>query len=140
MLPANPGEWPSDYPTPDGRTGGFPDPALRGPAIIQIGTEGGFLPAPALIKNRPVGYDYNRRSITVLNVLEKALFLGPAERADIIVDFTKFAGKTLIFYNDSPAPVPAGDPRLDYFTGTETRHQLVELQTQSQVMVQTLEP
>ena len=116
MLPASPGEWPLDYPMPDGRTGGFPDPALRGPAIIQIGTEGGYLPAPTLIKNRPVGYDYNRRSITVLNVLEQALFLAPAERADIIVDFTKFAGKTLIFYNDSPAPVPAGDPRLDYFT------------------------
>ena len=99
------------------RAGGFPDPALRGPAIIQIGTEGGFLPAPALITNRPVGFDYNRRSITVLNVLEKALILGPAERADLLVDFTNFAGKTLILYNDSPAPVPAFDPRIDYFTG-----------------------
>ena len=116
MLPANPGTWPADYPTADGRAGGFPDPAKRGPAIIQIGTEGGFLPAPALITNRPVGYDYNRRSITVLNVLEKACNLGPAERADILVDFTNFAGKTLILYNDSPAPVPAFDPRIDYFT------------------------
>ena len=89
----------------------------RGPAIIQIGTEGGFLPAPALITNRPVGYDYNRRSITVLNVLEKACFLGPAERADVLIDFTNFAGKTLILYNDAPAPVPAFDPRIDYFTG-----------------------
>ncbi len=116
MLPANPGTWPADYPTADGRAGGFPDPATRGPAFIQIGTEGGFLPAPALITNRPVGYDYNRRSITVLNVLEKALNLGPAERADVLVDFTNFAGKTLILYNDSPAPVPAFDPRIDYFT------------------------
>jgi FtsP/CotA-like multicopper oxidase with cupredoxin domain len=118
MLPANPGTWPADYPiTADGRAGGFPDPAKRGPAIIQIGTEGGFLPAPALITNRPIGYDYNRRSITVLNVLEKACNLGPAERADILVDFTNFAGKTLIMYNDAPAPVPAFDPRIDYFTG-----------------------
>jgi FtsP/CotA-like multicopper oxidase with cupredoxin domain len=117
MLPANVGNWPSDYPTADGRAGGFPDPALRGPAIIQIGTEGGFLPEPAVINNRPVGYDYNRRSITVLNVLEQALFLAPAERADVLIDFTNFAGKTLILYNDSPAPVPAGDPRLDCFTG-----------------------
>jgi FtsP/CotA-like multicopper oxidase with cupredoxin domain len=116
MLPANAGAWPADYPTADSRAGGFPDPALRGPAIIQIGTEGGFLPAPALVTNRPVGYDYNRRSITVLNVLEKAVFMGPAERADIIVDFTNFAGKTLILYNDAPAPVPAFDPRIDYFT------------------------
>src|SRR5512135_1139746 len=117
MLPANPGTWPADYPTADGRAGGFPDPATRGPAIIQIGTEGGFLPAPALITNRPVGYDYNRRSITVLNVLEKACNLGPAERADVLIDFTNFAGKTLIVYNDAPAPVPAFDPRIDYFTG-----------------------
>jgi FtsP/CotA-like multicopper oxidase with cupredoxin domain len=117
MLPANPGTWPADYPTADGRAGGFPNPALRGPAMIQIGTEGGFLPQPALITNRPVGYDYNRRSITVLNVLEKACFLGPAERADVLIDFTNFAGKTLILYNDAPAPVPAFDPRIDYFTG-----------------------
>lgn len=101
----------------DGRTGGVPDPLTRGPAMIQIGTEGGFLPAPAVIKNQPVNYDYNRRSITVLNVLQKALFLGPAERADIIVDFTNFAGKTLILYNDGPAPVPGFDSRLDYYTG-----------------------
>src|SRR5512135_478156 len=117
MLPANPGTWPADYPTADGRAGGFPDPATRGPAIIQIGTEGGFLPAPALITNRPVGYDYNRRSITVLNVLEKACYLGPAERADVLIDFTNFAGKTLILYNDAPAPMPGFDPRIDYFTG-----------------------
>jgi FtsP/CotA-like multicopper oxidase with cupredoxin domain len=117
MLPANAGTWPADYPTPDSRAGGFPDPAIRGPAIIQIGTEGGFLPAPALITNRPVGYDYNRRSVTVLNVLEKACYLGPAERADVLVDFTNFAGKTLILYNDAPAPMPASDPRTDYFTG-----------------------
>ena len=103
--------------TLDDRVGGVPDPTTRGPAMIQIGTEGGFLPAPALIRNQPVNYDYNRRSITVLNVLEHALFLGPAERADVVVDFSNFAGKTLILYNDSPAPVPAGDPRNDYYTG-----------------------
>jgi FtsP/CotA-like multicopper oxidase with cupredoxin domain len=124
MLPADSaGNWPEDvagldshYPIPDGRAGGFPDPALRGPAIIQIGTEGGFLSAPTVIANRPVGYDYNRRSVTVLNVLEHALFMAPAERADVIIDFTNFAGKTLILYNDSPAPVPGFDPRIDYFT------------------------
>ena len=43
--------------------------------------------------------------------------MGPAERADAIIDFSQYAGKTLILYNDSPAPVPAGDPRLDYYTG-----------------------
>ena len=92
----------------DDRDGGVPDPDTRGPAMIQIGTEGGFLPAPVVIKNQPVNYVYNRRDIVVGNVNEKALFLGPAERADVIVDFSPFAGKTLILYNDSPAPVPGG--------------------------------
>ena len=101
----------------DDRTGGVPDPTKRGPAMIQIGTEGGLLPAPAVIPNQPVNYTYNRKDIVVLNVQEQTLFLGPAERADVIVDFAKFAGKTLILYNDGPAPIPAADPRLDYFTG-----------------------
>jgi FtsP/CotA-like multicopper oxidase with cupredoxin domain len=102
----------------DDRAGGVPDPRRRGPAMIQIGTEGGLLPEPALIRNQPVNYVYNRRDITVGNIAQKALFLGPAERADVIVDFSKFAGSTLILYNDSPAPVPAADPRLDYYTGS----------------------
>ncbi len=108
----------SSVPNPfDDRVGGVPDPATRGPAMIQIGTEGGFLPSPAVVRNQPVNYVMNKRDITVGNVKEHALFLGPAERADVIVDFTPFAGMTLILYNDSPAPVPAADPRLDYFTG-----------------------
>jgi FtsP/CotA-like multicopper oxidase with cupredoxin domain len=101
----------------DGRAGGVPDPSLRGPAMIQIGTEGGLLTAPALLANTPVGYEQNKRNIVVLNVSQKTLFLAPAERADVIVDFTNFAGKTVILYNDSPAPVPAGDPRYDFYTG-----------------------
>lgn len=116
MVPSIPGTWPAGWGMPDGRDGGWPDPTKRGPAMIQIGSEGGLLPAPAIIPNRPIDYTYNRRNIVVLSVQEKALFLGCAERADVVVDFTKFAGKTIILYNDSPAPVPAGDPRLDYFT------------------------
>ncbi len=103
--------------TMDDRNGGVPDPTKRGPAFVMIGTEGGISPNPTVIPNTPVNFDYNRRSITVLNVLQKGLMLGPAERADVLVDFSKFAGKTLIMYNDSPAPVPAADPRNDYFTG-----------------------
>ena len=108
--------WPSTWPT-DARDGGVPDPALRGPNVIQIGTEGGLLAAPALIPSQPVNYNYNRRDIVVLNVSDKALFVGPAERADFILDFSAFAGKTVILYNDAPAPVPAFDPRYDYYTG-----------------------
>ena len=108
--------WPAAWPT-DGRAGGVPDPTTAGPAIVQIGTEGGLLPAPVVIPSTPVGYNYNRRDIVVLNVEDKGLFMGPAERADIVVDFTAYAGKTLILYNDAPAPVPGLDPRLDYYTG-----------------------
>jgi FtsP/CotA-like multicopper oxidase with cupredoxin domain len=108
--------WPVWWPT-DGRDGGVPDPATAGPSWVQIGTEAGLIPNPAVIPATPVGYEYSRRSVTVLNVSSKGLMLGPAERADVLVDFTPFAGKTLILYNDSPAPVPAGDPRYDYYTG-----------------------
>jgi FtsP/CotA-like multicopper oxidase with cupredoxin domain len=109
--------YPDYWPT-DGRSGGAPDPATVGPPIIQIGTEGGFLPAPVVIPSTPINYNYNRRDIVVLNISSHGLMLGPAERADIIVDFSGVpAGSKLILYNDAPAPVPAFDPRYDYFTG-----------------------
>jgi FtsP/CotA-like multicopper oxidase with cupredoxin domain len=101
----------------DGRTGGAPDPRLAGPPWIQIGTEGGLLPTPVVIPATPVNYEQNTRSVTVTNVAVHGLWLGPAERADVIVDFSKFAGRTLILYNDAPTPAPAFDSRLDYFTG-----------------------
>lgn len=83
---------------------GFPDsteanPSAPGPAFIQIGTEGGFLPSPVMVngKNQPT------------------LFLAPAERADLIVDFRNVsAGSTLILYSDAPAPFPMGDDANDY--------------------------
>ena len=109
--------WPTTWPT-DGRDGGVPDPTTAGPPIIQIGTEGGLLPAPVVIPSTPVGFEYNRRSITVLNVGIHGLLMGPAERADIVVDFSGVpTGSVLMLYNDAPAPVPAGDPRIDYYTG-----------------------
>ena len=102
----------------DGRDGGVPDPATAGPAWVQIGTEGGVLPLPVVIPPTPVGYNYNRRDIVVTNVQEHALFLGPAERADVIVDLSQIpVGSSLLLYNDSPAPVPGYDVRLDYYTG-----------------------
>ena len=101
----------------DGRVGGIPDPTNRGPAFIQIGTEGGLLPLPVVLSNTPVGFEENKKNIVVLNVKEKTLFLAPAERADVIVDFSQFAGQTVILYNDSGAPVPAADGRCDLYTG-----------------------
>ncbi len=119
MLPAGPNPaFPADWPT-DGRDGGVPDPASVGPNMIQIANEGGFLRSPVVIPNRPIGYDYNRRNIVVLNSIYRSLFLAPAERADVIVDFSAVPpGSTLILYNDAPAPNPAFDPRYDFFTGS----------------------
>ncbi len=51
----------------------------------QIGSDGGFLASPA--------------------TLEKIL-LGPAERADILVDFSSLAGKTVTLSNSAAAPFP----------------------------------
>jgi FtsP/CotA-like multicopper oxidase with cupredoxin domain len=125
MVPAGPNpSFPSGpfpdvavWPT-DGRDGGVPDPATMGPKLIQIGSEGGFLPKPVIHANQPINYNYNRRDIVVLNMQEKNLFLGPAERADVIVDFSTVPpGKNIILYNDGPAPTPAFDTRYDYYTG-----------------------
>ncbi len=108
--------WPTSWPT-DGREGGVPDPTTAGPAIVQIASEGGLLPAPAAIPSTPTNFEYNRRSITVLNIFHHGLLLGPAERADVVVDFSGVpSGSALILYNDAPAPVPAFDPRVDYYT------------------------
>lgn len=109
------GCYPELWPT-DNRAGGVPDPTTQGPTMYQIASEGGLLPAVAKYDPVPINYNMDKGRITVLNVDTTALYLGNAERADVVVDFSQYAGKTLIVYNDSGAPVPAGDPRNDYFT------------------------
>jgi hypothetical protein len=101
----------------DGRVGGTPDPATSGPDFIVIGNDGGFLPGAVDIPSQPITYEQNRRSITVTNIYGYGMLLGPGERADTIVDFTPYQGKTLILYNDAPAPTPFIDARNDYYTG-----------------------
>jgi spore coat protein A, manganese oxidase len=59
-----------------------------GPAFIQIGTDGGFLPAPVRLTD---------------------LTIGVAERFDVIVDFSGTEGSTFILANDAKAPFPDGD-------------------------------
>jgi spore coat protein A, manganese oxidase len=51
----------------------------------QIGSDGGFLSEPAPMSK---------------------LLLGPAERADIIVDFSGLEGRTVTLANDAPSPYP----------------------------------
>ena len=101
----------------DNRVGGAPDPTTVGPDFIAIGNDGGFLPNPVDIPSQPVTYESNRRSVTVTNVYGYGLLVGPSERTDVVVDFTPYAGQTLILYNDAPTPFPFDDQRVDYFTG-----------------------
>jgi spore coat protein A len=46
-----------------------------------------------------------------------SLVVAPAERPDIIIDFSAHVGQSIVLYNDAPAPFPMGDPRDDYFPG-----------------------
>ena len=65
---------------------------IGGPNFWQIGAEGGMWDMPVPVKN---------------------LVMGPAERADVIVDFTKFAGQTLVMKNHKPQnPVSNPAPQL----------------------------
>jgi len=115
-YPADP-TWPSTWPA-DGRAGGVPDWKTAGPDWIQIGTEGGFLPEPVVLPNQPITWNTDVTTFNAGNVNGGTLILGPAERADVVVDFSRFAGQTLILYNDAPAPLPALDPHYDYYTGS----------------------
>ncbi|MDP3758990.1 MAG: multicopper oxidase domain-containing protein [Ramlibacter sp.] len=79
-----------------------PLPNKAGPALLQIGTEGGFLPAPVM---------WNGSG-------SSQLLLAPAERADLVVDFRDVpAGAVLILYNDAAAPFPNGSAGDDHFPG-----------------------
>jgi FtsP/CotA-like multicopper oxidase with cupredoxin domain len=103
----------------DDPAGIFPTPVVgtEGPSWVQIGTEGGFLPAPVDIPAQPITWVTDPTVFNAGNVDKHSLLLAPAERADVIVDFTGLEGQTLILYNDAPAAFPARDPRYDYYTG-----------------------
>ncbi|WP_307845011.1 multicopper oxidase domain-containing protein [Actinotalea solisilvae] len=101
----------------------FPTPvqandSSAGPDWVQIASEGGFLPAPAVIDGQqPTTWITDPTRFDVGNVDQHSLLLAPAERADVVVDFSRFAGQTLILYNDAPAAFPARVPSYDYYTG-----------------------
>jgi spore coat protein A len=78
----------------------------HGPSFRVVGTEGGFLQNPVDV---PSNVPFNPVTLT------GSLITGPAERWDMLLDFSGFAGKSLILYTDAPAPFPVGDPRNDYF-------------------------
>ncbi|MEV5985266.1 multicopper oxidase [Streptomyces sp. NPDC052051] len=94
------------------------DPAAHRPAPAafawwQLGSEGGFLPAP---------------------VRREDLLLAPAERADVIADFTSFpVGTELYLINEGPDAVYTGGTPGKDFTAADAR-------TTGQVMKFVVEP
>lgn len=81
---------------------------------MVIGYEGGFLTKVAAVSCATPyvgGIDSGAEQLSLL--------LGSAERPDVIVDFSNYAGKEVILYNDAAGPFPdsAGDPRNDYMPG-----------------------
>ena len=111
MIPVGKTSW-----VPPFDISGIPDPASKGPSWMVIGSEGGFLPAPVVVPPHQIAWNNNPQAFNFGNVTDHALLLVAAERADVVVDFSQFAGKTLILYNDAPAAFPAPDTRYDYFT------------------------
>ncbi|MGD0423323.1 MAG: multicopper oxidase domain-containing protein, partial [Candidatus Bathyarchaeia archaeon] len=75
----------------DGANARFFNLTIPGVKTWVIGTDGGLLDKPVPVDN---------------------IFLAPAERADVIVDFSSAAGQTIIMTNDAPGPFPhgGGDP------------------------------
>ena len=72
------------------RSDGLPIPAG---AITQIGNDGGLIP----------------NSVTIGNSQSSALLLALAERADVIIDFSKFpAGTSITVRNNAHTPYPNG--------------------------------
>jgi spore coat protein A len=66
---------------------------IGGASFWQIGAEGGMFDIPVPVKQ---------------------LVLAPAERADVLVDFTRFAGQTLVVKNHKPPkPVTTPAPNLE---------------------------
>lgn len=102
---------PNVYPTPDTTL------SPVGPSWLQIGSEGGFLPTPVTVPNQTITWITDPTRFDFGNVDKHSLLVAPAERADVIVDFSRFAGKTLILYNDAPAAFPARQASYDYYTG-----------------------
>ena len=92
-----------------------------GPAIWQIGSDGGLFNTPVMLTNPANGIHAcdGLNNPDAGNVLggandiqagKKCLFLAPAERADVIVDFAGQSGKTLTLKNFAVIPFPSGGP------------------------------
>ncbi|MFJ7727674.1 multicopper oxidase family protein [Neobacillus sp. NPDC097160] len=67
-----------------------------GQLFFQLGTDSGFM-------EQPIGV--------------KTLLIAPAERLDVIIDFSNLGGKAIVLKNDAPTHFPIGDPVNPETTG-----------------------
>jgi spore coat protein A, manganese oxidase len=94
----------------DASTGTEANLSNPGPKMIQIGTEGGFLPFPVALNDPPIRIRFDPATG---NANAYTLLLAPAERADVLIDFSGCnVGSKLILYNDAPSPFPGGEPPI----------------------------
>ncbi len=67
------------------------DDPIPGPALYQIGTDGGLLTTP--VKFNDPG-----------NSMSPRLLMGPAQRSDVVIDFKDYAGKFFVLHNNAKSP------------------------------------
>jgi spore coat protein A, manganese oxidase len=92
----------------------------KGPDFLVIGTEGGFLSKPVLVNSAtPFDIMSDRVGEPVASSIQASLLTAPAERWDVIVDFSGFENQRVILYNDAPAPFPMGDDINDFYLGNQ---------------------
>jgi FtsP/CotA-like multicopper oxidase with cupredoxin domain len=78
----------------------------KGPDMWVIGTDGGYLDAPA------AAFDSGFAQVNGLptgGIVGDRLVLLPGERYEVIIDFTNYAGQILEMQNDAWNPYPFGD-------------------------------
>ena len=101
----------------DGRVEGVPNPTRLGPDIIYIGTEGGFLPKPVVLKGQPITFVTDPTSFNVGNVECSTCSSARPSAPTSSSTSRRGAARSSSSTTTPPAAVPAFDPRFDYVTG-----------------------
>jgi len=120
FLPA-PAVFSTDNPTPGGATSGVTNKNSNLPMGYKAASTLEGARADAGITRHVAGDNIRLgpdTDPTIGSATRYNLLMAPAERPDVVIDFSDFAGQSLILYNDAPAPFPGGDTRNDYFVVT----------------------
>ncbi|MGH7742231.1 MAG: multicopper oxidase domain-containing protein, partial [Candidatus Eiseniibacteriota bacterium] len=72
------------------------DQNVMGPAMFQIGSDGGLMDQPVMMADPAAGG-------------LPQLVMASGERADVVIDFSGWEGRNLTLANDAQAPFPDGD-------------------------------